>query len=478
VLSLALGLALGLVPRAALASSTPVPSPLSSAGPQESAPQEDAEGEVLWIHAQRLIVRPGEELSNAALLVRDGRIIAVGSDVVAPEGAREITGEVACAGFIDPWSVFGLEPEAAGDERTNAATRSVDGIDPYLDPRLRQQLVEAGITAYRLQAGTRARLGGVGACVRPHPGLPPDEAVLLENCCVAASVGITRGERGQDVFDRLAELDRLLGALSDAQSYLQDQIEYRYELEEWQKAITAKEKELEEGFKKAQKDREKEQQEAKEKDKEFKEKKYKEDRRPKPPRYDAEKEVLARCVSGELPLVVEVHRVAELRGLLEGTQSFGRLRLVIAGATEALAVAEDLAERRIPVIVWPAPQGRLLLNGSARPLEYSEADPALASRLEEAGVEVLLGSGGAFPSGTRELPLLAALAVGYGLDREAALAALTTRPARVLDVADRIGSLERGKQADVLVLSGDPLATTTRVLYVVCAGDIVVERKE
>jgi imidazolonepropionase-like amidohydrolase len=466
VLSSALGVALCL---SALAPA------VSLAQPRPGGSQEGEAPPPVLVRAERLIVRPGEVVENGAVLIQDGRIVAVGKGLTAPEGARELEGRVVCAGFVDAWSVFGLEPDSATDERTDMATRTVDGVDPYLDRRLKLAVLGSGVTGYRLQVGTNARNAGIGAFVRNHPDQAPETAVLLEDCCVAASVGLTRGGRAQDVFDRLGEVDRLVGALNDASGYLQDKIEYRYELEAWQKAIAAQEKELEEGFKKAQKDREKEEAEAKEKGKEFKEKKHKEDKRPKPPRYDAEKEVLARVVAGELPLVVEVHRAAELRGLLEGTASFDRLRLVVAGGTEAAAVAEELAERRVPVIVWPSPHGELLANGQPRPDEFDGADPGLAAQLEAAGVEVILGSGGAFPSGTGALPLMASLAVGYGLDPTAALAALTTRPARALDVADRIGTLEAGKQADVLVLDGEPLASTTRVRFVICDGQVVVE---
>ncbi len=462
MLSHALGLALGLVPGPAS------PSIAASGGERLEAP-------ALLVRAERIYVRPDEVLEDAALLIQRDRIVAIGRELALPEGAREIRGKVACAGFVDAWSAFGLEADAATDERTNAGTRTVDGIDPYLDPRLRLQLLEAGITALRLQAGSNSRHAGLGAFVRNAPELALQDMVMLPDCCVAASVGLSRGGRGQDPFDRLAELDRLAGALGDARSYLEDKIEYRFELEEWDKAIAAKEKELQDGFKKAQKDREKEQKEAEENDKEFKEKRYKEDKRPRPPRFDEEKEVLARVVNGELPLVVEVHRAAELRGLLAATEPFDRLRLVIAGATEAAGLASEIARRRIPVIVWPAPHGALLSGGQPRPDELAEADPALAAELEAAGVEVLLGSGGSFPSGTRDLPLMASLAVGYGLEREAALAALTSRPARVLDVADRLGTLERGKLADVLVLDGEPLESNTRVQYVITGGEVVVE---
>jgi imidazolonepropionase-like amidohydrolase len=75
---------------------------------------------------------------------------------------------------------------------------------------------------------------------------------------------------------------------------------------------------------------------------------------------------------------------------------------------------------------------------------------------------------------SRDLPLLASLAVGHGLEPERALEALTLGAARALDAGDRIGSLEQGKDADLLVLDGEPLATTTRVQYVISGGELVV----
>jgi len=283
---------------------------------------------------------------------------------------------------------------------------------------------------------------------------------------VAVSIGVTRNGRGVELFDRISEVDKIVGAIADGLAYLKDVNEYKYELADWEKAIAEKEAELEKDFKKAKKDREKDEKEAEEKGKEYKPKKYKEDKKPKAPRFDPDKQVMGRVASGELPLVVQAHRALELSNLLAGTERFDRLRMIVAGGTEAMAVADELAERGIPVIVWPH------LLGVERPDELAEADLALAGQLEEAGVTVLLGSNGA----SRDLPLLAALAVGHGLEREKAFEALTLGAARALDVGDRIGSIEQGKDADLLVLDGEPLASTTRVQYVISAGDVVVGR--
>jgi imidazolonepropionase-like amidohydrolase len=306
---------------------------------------------------------------------------------------------------------------------------------------------------------------GIGALV--HTTEATRTEVVLEDACLAGSVGVTRGGRVPDVFDRIAEVDRLVGALDKGRRYGESKLEFRDELEKWTKAILEKAAELEKDFKKAKKDREKDEKEAKEKGKEFQEKKYKEDKKPRKVRFDADDEVLARTVDGAIPLVVEVHRASEIRRLLEKTEPYDRLRLVIAGGTEALPFARELVERSIPVILWPAPMG------AQRADEYQAHDPALPGDLARAGVQVLIGSGGG--SESRELRFIAALAVGHGMEREAALAAITTLPAQVFDAASRLGVLERGHSGDVLVLDGDPLDTTANLRFVVSRGEVVVQ---
>ena len=422
------------------------------------------EGLVL-IKAEKAYISPSDVRTGISILVQDGRITAIGPDLSKPDGAQEIAGRVVCAAFCDPWSAFGIDPEAIDDQRTTADTLATDALDPYLDDALRRELLAAGVVLLRLQAGVTSRVSGLGAFVR---NTSTDDATILGDCCVAATIGITRGGRGSDPFDRVSEVDRLVDQIADGEKYAQDLAEYKTKLAEWEKAIAKKEKELEEGFKKAKKDREKEEQEAKDKAKEFKEKSYKEDKRPTPPRYDAEKEVMARVADGEVPLVVEVHRAAELRALLDGTERFPSLRMIIAGGSEAQVVADELSERRIPVLVRPVPLGEPTAD------EYRAHDLGLAGHLAHAGVEVLLGSGGRNARASRDLPLYAALAVGHGLDREQALEALTIGAARALDVGDRVGTLELGKQADLLVLDGEPLETATHVRYVLSAGKVVL----
>lgn len=432
------------------------------------APQDEAASSTsVLVHAERLIVRPGEELENTDILIQDGVIVAVGVGLAAPEGAREVDGKVVCAGFLDSWSSLGVDRASAADEGTSPSTRTLDAVDRYSDPHHFADALRAGVTSVRVQAGGPAQAGGLGAVVRLDPALERDAALVLEDSNLAATVGTPRGGRARDIFDRLGEVDRLVGLIESGRKYREDWTEYRYELEEWRKEIAEKEKELEKDFKKAKKDRDKEIKEAEEKGKEFKEERYKEEKQPRKPRLDPDSDTMGRVADGEVPLVVEAHRHAEIRALLGKTADYDRLRLVLAGGTEAADHGKTLADRGVPVIVWPKPSSP---SGD----EWDGHSLGLAAELEEDGVEVLIGSGGSDTS--RELRLLAALAVSKGLDRDAALHAITLGPARAFDVADRLGSVERGKDADLLVLDGDPLDTTARIRFVISQGRVVVEQ--
>jgi imidazolonepropionase-like amidohydrolase len=428
-------------------------------------PAPPPQGDIVAVRAHKLYVRPGTVLDDATVLIRDGVIVKVGSDLKLPEGVLLIEGDVVCAGFMDPWGSLGMNAAATVDTKTNAATRAIDAVDPYLHPWYRNRALAAGVTAVRVQAEMFTPRGGVGAVLSTAPAADRKSMVLLEDSNAAASLGLSTGGRVQDVFARIGAVDKLVKEIRSGRDYAIAWTKYGHEMDAWREAIAEKEQKLEKDFKKAKKSREKEIAEAKEKDKEFKEEKYKEDKQPKKPKLDAEDAVMARVASGELPFVVTIHRAAELRALLEGTAQFKRLRLVIAGGTEAEAVADQLAARGIPVIVRPAPLG------ASRPDEYSGHDLALAGRLADAGVRVLLGSSG---GRSEDLPLLASLAIGHGLDRDKALAALTTEVARTFDLSGELGSLRPGRRADLLVLDGEPLLPTTSVRYVLSAGRVLI----
>ncbi|MGD8237596.1 MAG: amidohydrolase family protein, partial [Armatimonadota bacterium] len=131
---------------------------------------------------------------------------------------------------------------------------------------------------------------------------------------------------------------------------------------------------------------------------------------------------------------------------------------------------EEMARRRTPVILGPF---YYYPSGYSQAREGWDVNWNNAGLLAEAGVKVALASNDA--AGPANLLLWAALAARHGLPPEDALKAVTTNPAEILGVANRVGSLRKGRDADLLVVSGDPLAATTRIEKVLINGRVVFE---
>ena len=171
-------------------------------------------------------------------------------------------------------------------------------------------------------------------------------------------------------------------------------------------------------------------------------------------------EALQPVVKGELPLVLTVHRASDIEAALRLARDF-HLKLIVAGAREAWEVAGRLAEAKVPVLLDPLAN----LPGS---FEELGATLEAAARLHRAGVTVAFMTGDAHD--VRNIKQAAGNAVSYGMPWDAALAALTIVPARIWGIADRYGTLEPGKDADVVVWDGDPLETTSYPEHVFIRG--------
>ncbi|RMF15404.1 MAG: amidohydrolase, partial [Alphaproteobacteria bacterium] len=182
------------------------------------------------------------------------------------------------------------------------------------------------------------------------------------------------------------------------------------------------------------------------------------------PRVDAE--ALAPVLAGDVPLVVHVSRASDITQLVALKRELPDLDLVIAGGEEAWMVAGDLAAVKIPVILHPFAN----LPGSFSTLAATQMN---AGRLERAGVLFAIADTQADAHNPRLIPQYAGNAVANGLSREGALRAIILNPARIFGVDDRLGSIEPGKTADLVVWSGDPLEVTTRADAVVIGGQLM-----
>jgi imidazolonepropionase-like amidohydrolase len=174
------------------------------------------------------------------------------------------------------------------------------------------------------------------------------------------------------------------------------------------------------------------------------------ERKPVNPRLEA----LVPYARGQKPVVIQANRKDQILEVLKLADEL-KLKVIVSGGTEAWKVAEELKKRDIPVIIGPT---MTMPQESYDPYDAPYACPA---RLYEAGVKFCIRSAGS--SNTRNLPYEAAMAVSYGLPAEEGLKAVTLYPAQVLGVADRTGSIEEGKIANLVLTDGDLLQASTQV---------------
>jgi imidazolonepropionase-like amidohydrolase len=176
---------------------------------------------------------------------------------------------------------------------------------------------------------------------------------------------------------------------------------------------------------------------------------------------DLKKEALIPVVRGQMLVVIDVQLARDIRKAVEFAEEM-KLKIIISGGVEAHKVADLLKAKNIPVIVGPIVQNPV-----------NEDDPydspfANAGLLSKAGVKIAFQTQASAEA--RDLPYHAGMASAFGLAKEEALKALTIYPAEIFGVADKVGSIEAGKVANLIVTDGDPLEVLTQVKYLFIAG--------
>lgn len=171
---------------------------------------------------------------------------------------------------------------------------------------------------------------------------------------------------------------------------------------------------------------------------------------------------------GKIPLKAHVHRADDIFTAIRIAKEFG-LGLTLDHCTEGHLIAEEIAQSGFPAIVGPSLAARTKE-------EVGLSDFKTAGILQKAGVQVALTTDHPV-SRIQYLPLCAALAVKEGMDRWAALRAITIEAARICRVDDRLGSLAVGKDADIVILDGDPLDIFSSVCYTIINGRIVWQKQ-
>jgi imidazolonepropionase-like amidohydrolase len=353
-----------------------------------------------------------EPIENGVLVVTDGKIRAIGiaGDVRIPRDAElvDVANAVIIPGLVDTHSHIG---EVAGADRSDPIqpeTRVLDSIN-VRDSGFKRALA-GGITTANLMSGSGHLMSGQTIYVKLRDGNAIETlAYKKEDGSVDGGMKMANGTNSRR--DPPFPGTRAKSASLVRQKFVAAQ-EYMQKIE------------------RADGDAE------------------------KMPERDLGMEALVEVLNGERIVHHHTHRHDDILTVLRLAEEFG-YRVVLHHVSEAHRVADEIAAAGVPASLT-------LVDSPGGKLEAVYTEFGNASALEEAGAEVAFHTDD-YITDSRLLLRMAGLGIRAGMSREAALQALTLAPAKMLDLDDRIGSLERGKDADLVILSGDPFSVYTRV---------------
>lgn len=358
----------------------------------------------------------GPKLSNATVLIRDGRIAAVGSAVAVPAGAKRIdaAGKWVTPGLIDGSGQMGLV-EIGAVEGTREAMLKGDTIAAAFNVAEGINPASTLIPVTRIEGVTTTLAAPSGNLVSGQAVLIDLDGATVEEMLVKAPVGIvadlSESAKDEGGGSRAGVIERLRRAFNDALEYGRRKTEYdRAQM----RSLSASAQDL---------------------------------------------GALLPVLRGELPLIVLANRRSDIEAALRLAREF-RLKLVLAGAAEGWQIAGEIARAGVPVLVEPLDN---IPSYDALGIRYENA-----ALLAKAGVKVALLETDTHNS--RNLRQEAGNAVAYGMSWDDALRAVTLTPAEIFGVADRYGALAPGKVANVVVWSGDPFDFSTAVEHVLIRG--------
>ena len=170
---------------------------------------------------------------------------------------------------------------------------------------------------------------------------------------------------------------------------------------------------------------------------------------------------LVPVVRAQMPAIFIANTATEIRGALDVIDEF-KLKAILCGAAEAWRVVDLIKSKNVPVIYGGT------LDLPAKDSDAYDAHYATPAALSKAGIKFAFTVGGA--ASVRDLPFQAGMAIGFGLDKDEALKAVTLYPAQILNIADQVGSIQEGKIANIILTDGDPLELLTHVKQLFIAG--------
>lgn len=362
----------------------------------------------------------GPPIERGTVLVRDGRIVAVGADVVVPADAQRMdaTGKVVTPGLVNAATQLGLvEIGAVGSTRDGSA-KGKDGVAAAFMPW-------EGLNPASVLLGP-ARDGGItSAVIYPQGGLITGQAAVIHLVTGTAAAMILRAPVAMvATLGRYNDMPRA-ETIMRVREILTDARVYRTRRSDFERAQT----------------------------------------RPfAASRLDLE--ALLPVLDGRLPMIIGADKASDIEAALRLAHEFN-FHLIVGGGAEAWQMADRLAAAKVPVLTGA-------MNNIPDTFASLGQRQENAAILAKAGVTVVLignaGGGDEEAFNVRNVRYEAGNAVAYGMDWNAALRAITLSPAEVFGVSDRVGSLQAGKLADIVVWSGDPFEFATQPEWVFVRG--------
>ncbi len=376
-------------------------------------------------------------IERGRLLGGKGRIRAVGAELEVPEGVPlfDFSDSVIMPGLIA--ADTRLVPSTGGPETISAKYRSIDGFDPFGDY---VKALAGGVTAVYLNPGTRRLISGTGAVVKLGGPIGKDR-VLREGGDLCVNLG-------EAVFNT-PDLQEFPLPASSANTIPPAK-------RQRPKSRLGQYLELKETFAKAR---------AEGSDSAGPAGSGKTGK--EGVAYDYNMECLAASLAGNPVLRIHAQRDSDIAGAVRLLKEL-RLPGYLTGALEAHRVVELLKAAGLAVVIEVPMSLKGLARDEGFTLDPLDARLDTAAKLADAGIPIALTAPHGEP--VSGLMMVAAAAVRGGLCPKKALAAITRTPAEILGIADRVGSLTPGKDADFLVLNGKPLSTRTHILKVFCSG--------
>jgi imidazolonepropionase-like amidohydrolase len=386
------------------------------------------------IRNAHIITVSGADIENGVVLIRDGKIAAVGTNVSIPSNAQQIDagGMTVFPGMFDAGTSLGLVEVGQGATGT-VDLSEVGDLNPNAKAIISIHAYSAHVAVTRVDGVTNVLSAPTGGLISGQAalinlvGTTPKEMAMVP--FAALMINYPRiAQRGGDFGNPDQQTTNLSEVLTNNARQVEQIRKMLRDAEAYGRA-----------------------QDAYQKDKSL----------PRPDQnivFDA----LVPYVRGERPVIFRADREAEIRGAVRFADEM-KLKPIILGGADAAKVISLLKEKNVPVIVTG------ILDLPSREDDNYDALYETPAKLQEAGVRFCISTGdnGAH---VRNLPLYAGMAAAFGLSKAEALKSVTLYPAQILNVADRLGSIEPGKMANLVVADGDPLEARTHIRYVFIDG--------